>query len=82
MTRPSLLILDELTEGIQPNIVAAIHDVLAGLKGQISILLVEQYLGFGLGLADTVAVISRGAIVEDGRVDSLSRDQLTRHIAV
>ena len=82
VTRPSLLLLDEPTEGIQPNIVAAIGAVLAALKGRISILLVEQYLDFALDLADAVVVLSRGAVVEASRAENTSRDQLIRHIAV
>ncbi len=82
VTRPSLLILDEPTEGIQPNVVAAIKDVLASLKGRISVLLVEQYLDFALSLADAVVVLSRGSVVEASRAEATSRDQLTRHIAI
>lgn len=82
VTKPSILILDEPTEGIQPNVVAAIRDVLASLKGRISVLLVEQYLDFALELADAVIVLSRGAVVEASRAAAISRDQLTRHIAI
>src|SRR5260370_1370698 len=59
VTQPGLLILDEPTEGIQPNLVAAIKDVLAAFKGKISLLLVEQYLHFAVVLADTFVVLSR-----------------------
>jgi urea transport system ATP-binding protein len=82
VTRPSLLILDEPTEGIQPNLVAMIRDVLAAFKGQISLLLVEQYLDFAISLADSFVVLSRGNIVETGRTESLSRETLARHIAI
>ena len=82
VTNPSILILDEPTEGIQPNIVAAIRDVLQSLKGRMSLLLVEQYLDFALSLADEIVVLSRGAIVESGRADAANRDQLVRHIAI
>ena len=82
MTKPASLILDEPTEGIQPNVVAAIRDVLQALKGRMSLLLVEQYLDFALSLADEVAVLSRGAIVESGRTDATSREALARHIAI
>ncbi|VTZ50428.1 Urea ABC transporter ATP-binding protein [Methylocella tundrae] len=82
MTRPSLLILDEPTEGIQPNIVTAIKDVLGALKGRISLLLVEQYLDFAISLADSIVVLSRGTVIEAGRAEAISREQLTRHIAV
>ncbi len=82
VTKPSVLILDEPTEGIQPNVVAAIKDVLRALKGRMSLLLVEQYLDFALSLADAVAVLSRGAVIETGRADETSREALVRHIAI
>lgn len=82
VTNPSLLILDEPTEGIQPNVVAAIRDVLASFKGKISLLLVEQYLDFAISLADTFVVLSRGSVVESGRMESSSRELLQRHIAI
>jgi len=82
VTKPKLLILDEPTEGIQPNIVAAIGQVLRSLKGRISILLVEQYLDFAIDVADGFVILSRGTVVEAGRAQAMSREHLTRHIAV
>jgi len=82
VTRPRLLILDEPTEGIQPNIVAAIGEVLRSLKGRLSILLVEQYLDFAIETADAFLILSRGAVVERGRAEAMSRAHLTRFIAV
>jgi len=56
ITRPSLLILDEPTEGIQPSIIKEIGQVLSGLReqGEMAIILVEQYIEFALNLADDV----------------------------
>ena len=82
VTKPDLLILDEPTEGIQPNLVAMIRDVLAGFKGRISLLLVEQYLDFAVSLADSFAVLSRGSVTEAGRIDGASRETLARHISI
>jgi urea transport system ATP-binding protein len=82
VTRPSMLILDEPTEGIQPNIVMAIGEVIASLKGRISILLVEQYLDFAMGLADHFAVLSRGTVVDQGSGEAMTRARLSRHIAI
>ena len=81
-TRPRALLLDEPTEGIQPSIVAAIETVIAGLKGTITVLLVEQYLDFALRVADAVVVLSRGSVVARGDPAALSHDDLARHIAV
>ena len=81
-TRPRALLLDEPTEGIQPSIVAAIEAVIAGLKGRITVLLVEQYLDFALRVADSVVVLSRGSVVERGDPKVLNPEALTRHIAV
>jgi urea transport system ATP-binding protein len=75
------LILDEPTEGIEPNLVAAM-DVLASFKGKISLLLVEQYLDFAISLADAFVVLSRGSVAEAGRIESSSRELLTRYIAI
>ena len=77
VTAPDVLLLDEPTEGIQPNIVAAIGDVLLSLKGRISVLLVEQYLDFALRIADRFTVLSRGAVVDGGRTADTTRDHLT-----
>jgi urea transport system ATP-binding protein len=81
-TRPRALLLDEPTEGIQPSIVAVIETVIAGLKGRITVLLVEQYLDFALRAADAVVVLSRGSVVERGDAGSLNPEALTRHIVV
>jgi urea transport system ATP-binding protein len=82
VTRPSLLILDEPTEGIQPSIVSAIEEVLASFKGKISLLVVEQYLDFAIRLADSFVVLSRGAVVESGPMQATSHDLLSRYIAI
>jgi urea transport system ATP-binding protein len=82
VTQPSLLILDEPTEGIQPSIVTAIEEVLASFKGRISLLLVEQYLDFAVRLADDFVVLSRGEVVEAGRMEASSRELLSRYISI
>ncbi|MBR0838911.1 urea ABC transporter ATP-binding subunit UrtE [Bradyrhizobium liaoningense] len=82
VTKPGLLILDEPTEGIQPNLVATIRDVLATFRGRMSLLLVEQYLDFAVSLADSFVVLSRGSVTEAGRIDSTSRETLARHISI
>jgi len=68
VTRPRLLVLDEPTEGIQPSIIQEIERVIGLLrdKGEMAILLVEQYFEFAQALADRFAVMERGQIVLSG----------------
>ncbi|MCX6401078.1 MAG: ATP-binding cassette domain-containing protein [Propionibacteriales bacterium] len=68
LTRPRLLILDEPTEGIQPNVVAEIEAVIASLtqRGDLSVLLVEQHVGFALRSTDSYYVIESGRITSSG----------------
>ena len=78
MPRPKLLLLDEPTEGIQPNIIQQIGQVIRQLrdKGEIAILLVEQYFDFGYELADDIHVMKRGAIALSGAKADLDRARL------
>jgi urea transport system ATP-binding protein len=84
VTRPRVLLLDEPTEGIQPNIVAEIGRVVKELAkaGTMAILLVEQYLDFALGLADRIAIMDRGRIVLEGDRATLDLDAARRHLVV
>jgi len=84
LARPKVLLLDEPTEGIQPNIVQQIEGVIQTLKGQrrIAILLIEQYLDFALRLADAFYVMEKGAIVSKGTIDHASKENIQRHLAV
>jgi urea transport system ATP-binding protein len=83
ITRPALLLLDEPTEGIQPSIILEIEAILQQLKaaGNLSILLVEQYLDFASRLADQVYVMDQGRIVLEGQLDELEEDDVKRHLA-
>lgn len=84
LTNPRVLILDEPTEGIQPNIIDQIGETLLKIKreGQISILLVEQYLDFCLEVGDTFYIMDRGAIVVDGPISDLGEDLVRKHLTV
>jgi len=80
---PKLLLLDEPTEGLQPSIISDIEKVLKNLKnkGNISIVLVEQYLEFVKELADYFYIFERGTIVLEGEVSKLNEDEAKRHLA-
>jgi urea transport system ATP-binding protein len=67
ITEPKLLILDEPTEGIQPTIVAEIEATIIGLaEGGLSVLLVEQHIGFALEAADKYVVLASGQVTQTG----------------
>ncbi|MGE3648536.1 MAG: urea ABC transporter ATP-binding subunit UrtE [Reyranellaceae bacterium] len=84
ITRPRLLILDEPTEGIQPSIIKDIERVIKLLasRGDMAILLVEQYLDFAQELADTIVVMGRGEVVMNGPKTSLDAEQVRRYLTV
>jgi urea transport system ATP-binding protein len=84
LTDPKILILDEPTEGIQPNIIDLIGDTLVKIKkeGKISILLVEQYLDFCLAVGDSFYIMDRGAVVAEGPIAHLSDDIVKKHLTV
>ncbi|MBV9656548.1 MAG: urea ABC transporter ATP-binding subunit UrtE [Verrucomicrobia bacterium] len=84
LTEPKLLILDEPTEGIQPNIIDQIGEAIQMLRreGRMSILLVEQYLDFCKELADNFAILDRGAVVAHGPVVALTDEVVREHLTV
>src|SRR5271163_3285038 len=84
VTRPRLLILDEPTEGIQPSIIKNIERVIRSLtaRGNMTILLVEQYYEFARDLATELAVMVRGEIVVSGPVDAIPEHEVRRHLTV
>jgi urea transport system ATP-binding protein len=84
LTEPKLLMLDEPTEGIQPNIIDQIGEAIKMLRreGTMSILLVEQYLDFCKELADNFAILDRGAVVASGPVADLTDDVVRQHLVV
>lgn len=82
MGSPQLLILDEPTEGIQPNVIQAIQEVIISLKGRLSILLVEQYFDFARTVSDHYMILARGTVVRQGATDTLERDQASELFAL
>jgi len=81
---PKLLILDEPTEGIQPNVVAEIGDVLERLNRdeKLTVLLVEQKLAFARRVASRFCLMERGRSVASGDMSELSEELVSRHLAV
>jgi urea transport system ATP-binding protein len=84
VTDPQMLILDEPTEGIQPNIVAEIGDIINKLNHDIglTVLLVEQKLPFARRVADTFCILDRGRSVANGKIDELDQKLVTRYLTV
>jgi len=84
VTRPSLLVLDEPTEGIQPSIILEIKRIIGTLagRGDMAILLVEQYFEFARDLADSFAVMDRGEIVLSGTAETMVENDVRRYLTV
>lgn len=84
LTRPRLLILDEPTEGIQPNVVAEIESVITALtaRGDLSVLLVEQHVGFALRSTGSYYVIESGRITSHGEGGPGALDAVRAAMAV
>jgi urea transport system ATP-binding protein len=84
VTRPSLLVLDEPTEGIQPSIIQDIKRVILALaeRGDMAILLVEQYFEFARDVADSFAVMDRGEIMLAGAAETMVENDVRRYLVV
>jgi len=84
LTEPKILILDEPTEGIQPNIIDQIGDAIRMLKseGGMGILLVEQYLDFAQALGDSFYILDRGSVVAEGAISHLTDETVKKHLMV
>ncbi len=84
VTNPKLLILDEPTEGIQPNIVHEIGTIILRLNREekLTVLLVEQKLPFARRLADAFAIMEKGATLVSGGIADLTDEVVRRHLSV
>ena len=83
LARPKLLLMDEPTEGIQPNVILQIEDAIQRIKERgIAVLLVEQYLEFAWRLASTYAIMRKGSIVSRGATADLRHDLVREHLTV
>ncbi len=81
---PRLLVLDEPTEGIQPNVVGDISRAIRLLNERhgITVLLIEQKLGFVRHTARRFAIMDKGRVVADGAIEALDDDLVQRHLTV
>lgn len=84
ITKPKLLLLDEPTEGIQPNIIQQIGEVIKLLRdqGNMAIVLVEQYFEFAYGLADRFVVLRRGEAILEGSKTEVEKSALLEVVSV
>jgi urea transport system ATP-binding protein len=81
---PKLLILDEPTEGIQPNVVHEIGDIILRLNHEqgLTVLLVEQKLPFARRIASEFCILDKGRRVAAGSIDSLTEEVVRTHLSV
>ncbi len=84
IARPRVLLLDEPTEGIQPNIIKQIGKVIELLRdeGEIAIVLVEQYFDFAYGLADRFCVLNRGRVVLSAAAAEVTRQDIFERVSI
>ena len=85
MARPRLLLIDEITEGLQPSVIERICGVLAAERqeGSIAMLIVEQNIRFALQTADRFAVLDRGELVEQGAVgEADAHERIFRRLGI
>ncbi|MEH6402836.1 MAG: urea ABC transporter ATP-binding subunit UrtE [Sneathiella sp.] len=84
VTKPRLLVLDEPTEGIQPSIIKDIAKVISTLRdrGDMAILLVEQYFEFARDLADRFTVLDRGEVVLQGLKKDMLESDVRKYLTV
>ncbi len=84
VTKPKLLLMDEPTEGIQPNIIKQIGKVIEYLRKNrnMAIILVEQYFDFAYNLADNFVVLKRGEVTKSGSKEELSKKILLDAVSV
>ncbi|SMX27390.1 High-affinity branched-chain amino acid transport ATP-binding protein LivF [Pelagimonas phthalicica] len=84
VAKPKLLLLDEPTEGIQPNIIKQIGEVIKYLRdrGDMAILLVEQFFDFAYDLGDHFVALERGKVIHDASAQTTNREDLLKKVSV
>lgn len=80
--KPKVLILDEPTEGIQPNIIQDIGRIINSLKEEMTVLIVEQYLEFILDYSDEVYLLEKGEILMSGPTNEVDVEALKHILAL
>jgi len=82
LLKPKMLILDEPTEGIQPSVIKDIGKVIELLRdrGEMAIVLVEQYLEFAAELADEFIILERGRVVATGSGNELAESEEAKEL--
>tara|TARA_B110000971_G_scaffold187826_1_gene197255 strand:- start:86 stop:793 length:708 start_codon:yes stop_codon:yes gene_type:complete len=84
LTKPKILILDEPTEGIQPNVVEEIENVLIRLNKEfnLTIIIVEQNVNFIKKAANDFSILERGSIVEQGDSSKITKELVEKYLTV
>ena len=84
IAQPEVLLLDEVTEGLQPSLVDRLSDVLTRFRQDIgtSMIVIEQHLPFALGVASRYLVFKRGEIVDSARVDAGAVARIEAHMRI
>jgi branched-chain amino acid transport system ATP-binding protein len=85
LTQPRVVLVDEITEGLQPAMITTLGQVLAEERKShgLTVVLVEQNVGFALGLADRYAVLKLGVVVETGQVSEVgARRNIEQHLVI
>ncbi len=84
LSEPKIILLDEPTEGIQPNIVEQIEETLIDLnrKRGLTIVLVEQNIAFARRASQHFAILNRGSVAVSGPIDQLSDEMIHQHLVV
>lgn len=84
LLKPKLLILDEPTEGIQPSIIDQIEDAIYAIRkqGEMSVILVEQYIDFARNACESFYILERGSVVQQGEIAKLDDDMVEKYLTV
>ena len=84
LTKPKILILDEPTEGIQPNVVEEIENVLIRLNKEfnLTIIIVEQNINFIKKAANNFSIFERGKIVEEGDSSKITQNLVEKYLTI